>query len=369
MTPNEPYRVAILFSGDRRARDTAVPDQTRFAAIFKALRDLGMHSECAVYNDAFAEEVRQQLTLVDAVLVWVNPIVDGRDRSVLDALLSEVAASGVLVSAHPDVILKLGTKEVLYRTRSMGWGSDTHLYRSPDELQRELPLRLAGGARVLKQYRGHSGDGVWKVELATEAQASPPQGSPATLSGDALVRVRHAKRGSIEETLRLSEFCRRCEAYFRGEGRMIDQQYQPRLPEGMIRCYVVQDKVCGFGHQAINALYPASPGMPPSAAPEPGPRLYHPPTLPAFQSLKHKLEDEWLPVLKDLVEIETDRLPVLWDCDFLLGPKTASGDDTYVLCEINVSSVAPFPDSVVPHVGQATLSLLESRSRRPRTRP
>ena len=37
-------------------------------------------------------------------------------------------------------------------------------------------------------------------------------------------------------------------------------------------------------------------------------------------------------------------LPVLWDADFLYGPRTASGDDTYVLCEINVSSVIPFPD-------------------------
>jgi hypothetical protein len=44
----------------------------------------------------------------------------------------------------------------------------------------------------------------------------------------------------------------------------------------------------------------------------------------------------------------------LWDCDFLLGPKTASGADTYVLCEINASSVSPFPASaVVPVAGAA----------------
>lgn len=51
--------------------------------------------------------------------------------------------------------------------------------------------------------------------------------------------------------------------------------------------------------------------------------------------------------------IADDALPVLWDCDFLLGPKSASGADSYVLCEINASSVAPFPESAVVPVARA----------------
>jgi hypothetical protein len=50
---------------------------------------------------------------------------------------------------------------------------------------------------------------------------------------------------------------------------------------------------------------------------------------------------------------------VLWDCDFLLGPKNDSGDDAYVLCEINVSSVAPFPDSALSAIAQATLARVQ----------
>ena len=138
-------RVAILYHAKREA--------TRFIKVFETLTSLGMHAEPAPYQDESCDDVRRQLLKIDAVLVWVNPIEDGRDRSVLDALLREVAASGVFVSAHPDVILKLGTKEVLYRTRNIGWGCDTHLYRSIAELRRELPLRLpAGSIRVLKQY-------------------------------------------------------------------------------------------------------------------------------------------------------------------------------------------------------------------------
>jgi hypothetical protein len=120
-------RVAILYPGDRESRRSAAPEASRFMNVFQALAELGVHAEPAVYHDDFCGEVRRQLENVDGVLVWFNPIEDGRTRSTLDAMLRDVSASGVFVSAHPDVILALGTKEVLYRTRDIGWGSDTHL--------------------------------------------------------------------------------------------------------------------------------------------------------------------------------------------------------------------------------------------------
>ena len=145
---------------------------------------------------------------------------------------------------------------------------------------------------------------------------------------------------------------------------MIDQEYQARLPEGMTRCYLVHDKVVGFGHQAVNALFPAPPGAPPTKAPRPGPRLYHGPSMPEFQTLKCKLEQDWLPAAQRLLEIDTHDLPVLWDCDFLLGPKKENGEDSYVLCEINVSSVAPYPQSAVPYVVDATVARLQAAKQR-----
>jgi len=220
-------------------------------------------------------------------------------------------------------------------------------------MRSELPLRLhSGKARVLKQYRGNGGLGVWKVELMQEGSLPKPE---------TIVKVRHARRGSVEEKISLDDFFTRCEQYFTGRGRMIDQVYQERVSEGMVRCYLVHDKVAGFGHQAINALYPAPPGKPAAEAPQPGPRLYHPPTLSEFQSLKRILEEEWVPAMQRKLDITTDALPVLWDCDFLLGPKTATGEDTYVLCEINVSSVAPFPKSAPPYIAKAVLTRLQSK--------
>src|SRR5882672_358720 len=355
MPQTDPGRVAILYPGDAEARRNATPENNRFAPLFSAFAVKRVHVEPAVYHDDFCEEVRRQLLNVDAVLVWTNPIEKGRNRSVLDAMLRDVAAAGTFVSAHPDIILKLGTKEVLYQTREIGWGSDTHLYGSLDQMRRELPARLAGGkARVLKQHRGQSGDGIWKVESPAAAPPLP----------ETTIRVRHAIRGSVEEEIALGKFYDRCKPYFADDGKMIDQAYQERLPEGMVRCYLVHGKVAGFGHQAINALFPAPRGASPTEAPPPGPRLYHPPTKPEFQALMQILEREWVPAAQRLLKIAADELPVLWDCDFLLGPKRIDGDDTYVLCEINVSSVAPYPDPATPDIVGATISRIEAARRK-----
>ncbi len=344
---NKPLTVALLWHGDRQSRDTSILEGTRFQGVSEALRAVGVEAQPAIYNNDFADEVSEQLMRCDGVLVWVNPIVQDRDRTKLDAMLQVVSEQGVFVSAHPEIIQKMGTKEVLYRTRDMSWGCDTHVYRTAQELSERLSQQLESGKpRVLKQYRGNDGNGVWKVERHP--------------SNAALVRVRHALRGSVEQEMTHAEFLKLCEIYFTGSGRIIDQAYQERLVEGMVRCYLVGNKVVGFGHQAINALYPAPADGSPGDAPTPGPRLYHPPETLAFQAIKTKMENEWLDVFCRTLDIETGSLPLLWDADFLYGPKTASGDDTYVLGEINVSAVSPFPESALITLALATKEKLSA---------
>jgi len=343
------YRVAMMFAGDPSSRATLKLEETRLGGIAKALRNVGLDVEAAVYADEVADGVREQLLRVDGVLVWVDPVRKDGNRAKLDPLLCDVAGHGVFVSSHPDLILKMGTKEVLYRTRSMSWGTDTRLYTTLEQFRSELPQCLAEGKpRVLKQYRGNGGIGVWKVE------AVDPRGR---------VRVWHALRGSQEYEESLDEFVARCAQYFQSDGRVIDQVYQPRLTDGIVRCYQVRDRVAGFGEQLVNALYPAAPGAPPAAAPQPGPRLYYPPTRPDFQKLKNSLESEWLPEMCRVLSIDPAELPVIWDADFMYGPKSAAGEDTYVLCEINISSVYPFPDEALVPLAEETLRRLRERER------
>jgi hypothetical protein len=68
--------------------------------------------------------------------------------------------------------------------------------------------------------------------------------------------------------------------------------------------------------------------------------------------------------VQQLLEIETESLPILWDCDFLLRPKGDNGEDSYVLCEINVSSVAPYPESAVPYVVDVSVARVQTARQR-----
>ncbi len=314
--------LALLYPGDRSARDRSDPAESRFAALFDAFSEAGIAVEPAVYHDDFADEVLAQIERLDGVLVWSNPIESGRRRDRLDAMLRDVAEAGVFVSAHPDAILKLGTKDVLLDVSVLPFGSDVVRVDSLAQLADELPHRLLNGPRVLKQHRGHSGIGVWRVEHQ---------------DGSAQFSVRHAKRGSEEERVDMQALLQRLVPYFEPEngGHMVDQAWQPRIADGMVRAYLVEDRVAGFGLQAVNALHPDLLTT--------GPRHYCPADLLQCQRLRRLLEGGWIDQLRQATGVTQDRLPMLWDCDFMFGEQP----DDYVLCEINVSSVSPFPPSAI----------------------
>jgi hypothetical protein len=337
--------LGILCRGDRAAPDPR--PQFLLDPVFELLARYPLNVIPVPYDDEAVNEVREQLLQLDGVVVWVDPIEGGRNRSLLDPLLRDVAARGIWVSTHPDVILKMGTKDVLVKTREMEWGADTYLYASLDEMRTHLPRRLSEGPRVLKQHRGNGGNGVWKVEHAGPGAAQPE--SP--------VQVLHARRGGALETMPLADFYDRCATYFSGNGCMIDQPYLQRAGEGMVRCYMVRDRVVGFGHQYVTALLPLRDGE--TESPAPPPRLYYGPDKAEFQVLKRKLESGWLAEMQRVLDVDTASLPLLWDADFLLGPAGTDGNDTYVLCETNVSSVWPVPDEALSAFADAVVQQLQ----------
>jgi hypothetical protein len=103
-----PFRVALLWRGDRQARLDARPEGSRLNAIFEALVRRGVRAEPAVYSEEMAGEVHARLLRMDGVLVWVDPIAGGERRDFLDKLLREVSSAGVFVSTHPTSSAKWG---------------------------------------------------------------------------------------------------------------------------------------------------------------------------------------------------------------------------------------------------------------------
>jgi len=317
------YRVAVVWRGDAQARAEARGDNSRLKAIFEALSRERIAAEPCVYSEDLADEVRAQLRAVDGVLVWVDPVstADGRQRGGLDALLREVSAAGVFVSTHPDVTAKMGVKAVLHRTRSLGWGTDTRFYETAETFEGEFPDRVDAAPRVLKQNRGNGGIGVWKVEAAAAGEA----------------RVLEARGGSAPRTLPLAKFMAERAEDFGAAGGLVEQPFQPRHLDGMMRCYMSGDRVVGFGHQLVRAL------AGPEAGPA-GPRIYSGPDDVRFQRLRGLMEAKWTAGM--------------------MAPKTPDGDDTYVLCEINVSSVFPIPDDAPAALAATARARLDAVRRR-----
>jgi hypothetical protein len=322
--------------------DAPVAESCKLHGVFSAFRGLGVLAEPVIYADDCVADVREQLLGLDGVLVWVNPLEQGLDRSGLDALLREVAKAGVWVSAHPDVIMRMATKRVLFDLREMSWGTDTRLYLSPAELRDGLVTLDGRAPRVLKRERGMGGQGVWKIDRDQSDRSA--------------IRVQEAVRGARQMRLTPEDFVARCEPYFEHGGVMVEQPFQDRIAEGMIRVYLSHDRVVGFAHQYPAGLRPESAGEPPAG------KTFETATAAAFKRLREAVESEWVPQLQQILDLETPRLPVIWDADFLYGPKTASGEDTYVLCEINASSTFAFPEHAMPSVAEAALARITGSS-------
>jgi hypothetical protein len=336
-------RIGLLWRAewDPPRTDASIQETSRLQGMFAAFEARGVVAEPVIYSDDSIDAVRDQLLELDGVLVWVNPVEKGLDRSRLDPLLREVASAGVWVSAHPDVILRMATKRVLVDTASMSWSAATHLYEDLEQFRAELQGRTAErGPLVLKQYRGMGGVGVWCVE--------------STPSGE--LRVQQAAGGAPPQILSTDAFVDLCAPYFAAEGLMVEQPFQPRLADGMIRIYLCHDTVVGFAHQ-----YPRAFLDPTVAGKLPTEKRFEPPSSRRYQQLRERMESEWVGELQRLADVRREELPVIWDADFLHGPKDDSGADTYVLCEINASSTFAFPELAMLAVADATLARIAER--------
>ncbi len=181
-------------------------------------------------------------------------------------------ARGTWVSAHPDVILKMGVKEVLYRTRHLGWGADTHRYDSAASFRSEFPQRLrSGGPRVLKQNfaamaaKAFGRSRRWRTTWS------------ACFTRCAAVSPKNFRSTRVYRTLRT--------AISAGAAASSTSRFSLACPNGMIRCFMSGSKVAGLRAPTDQGFDPAAAGGPDAPEAQPGPRIMHSPA-PAFQALR-----------------------------------------------------------------------------------
>jgi hypothetical protein len=326
--------IAILIYGDINSNRNALTEE-KYKELATSLVSEGFNVKSVLYNDDVAEKLSVELVNYDAVLVWINPIEQGNDRKKLDSLLIEISGKGCFVSTHPDVILKMGTKDILYKTKDMDWGGDTKMYTSYEDFTKRFPESLQqSGIRVLKQYRGNGGNGVYKVIYK---------------SPDA-VTVIHAMASDEETSLSMTELNAAFKPFFSNDGLLIDQEWNKNTINGMVRCYLSGTKVAGFGYQEINALYELNNNATGMHYP-PSKRYYFTEHCGLFSDLKEIMETKWVPELQGILSITEDMMPVIWDADFFINAiNSPTVNKKYTLCEINVSCVSPFPPSAIQFI-------------------
>ena len=201
---------------------------------------------------------------------------------------------------------------------------DTGAYYSIDDFKAKFPTTLAKGERVLKQNRGSTGEGIWRVQTV-----APFSGASVPL--DTKVKCTEAKDNHVEEHT-LGDFMKFCEQYIVGEnGQLIDQRFLPRIKEGEVRVLMIN-------RTPINVVH---------KKPADGADAF---SATLFSGAKYRYDppEQWKelidPFLAELDNIDArlgpfDTKPLIWTADFILGPKTADGKDTYVLGEINCSCI------------------------------
>ncbi len=326
----------LLYGSTIDARDVFQEDKYKLLAEY--FKNQGVNVNTICYRDDNENHVEKILLEMDFTIVWINPIEAGMDRTILDAMLDRLVQQGKKLSSLPETILKIGTKKVLFETSDFPWGSDVRIYNSVADFENEFHKSLQRSkTRILKQYRGDGGKGVFKIEWLDTAKPS--------------CRVTPAVRNSDIQILSMEELTNFISPFFENGNPVIDQEWNQYMPNGIVRCYMTGQKVVGFGYQEVNALYPFD-----SDNESARKRNYYTENCGIFKDLRLSMETTILPALFERYKIQDNQSPIIWDADFFISDDIKK----YALCEINASCVSPFPESAIPYIYQEVMKRTQS---------
>jgi len=240
-------------------------------------------------------------------------------------MLRELVSNGVEGLPHPDAMIAYGAKNSVQRLKGTPIApNDVYTYYDFDDLKDNFPKTLKNGVRVLKQNRGSTGEGIWKVEVKDSEKYKNK------IPLDAKLKLVEAKDNPVEEKS-LQEFLEFCIQYLEGEnGLLLDMPFLERIVEGEIRVLMLRDNVVNIVHKKPVDQEDAFSATLFSGAkyrydkPEQWPEL--------VESVKASL-----PLIQS--RLGNYDLPLIWTADFILDTDEKTGKDKYILGEINALCV------------------------------
>ena len=290
-----------------------------------ALKDRGQDAEVIFFNVEERDKIFAYAK--DNAVAYISRINPGNLKYEKEyfQMLRELCAEGVIGMPHPDAMIGYGAKDALVKLRDTSLvPTDTFAYYSIEEFKGNFPKSLSHNERVLKQNRGSTGEGIWRVQLVDALQEGATE---VPLS--AQIKCTEAKDNHVEY-FELATFMDFCEQYIVGDnGMLVDMPFLPRIKEGEIRLLMLRDKPVNVVHKK-----PAEAADAFSATLFSGAQYrYDAPS--AWQ----ELVDNFLNQLPSITEqLGGYDLPLIWTADFILDTNE-DGSDAYILGEINCSCV------------------------------
>jgi glutathione synthase/RimK-type ligase-like ATP-grasp enzyme len=293
--------------------------------IIDSLMKRGWSAEIIFYRDEDRGEIyRYVVEKAGAYISRVNP---GNlyDETGYFQMLRELVQNGVEGLPHPNAMINYGAKNSIERLKGTSLvPEDVVTYYDFESFKATFPTMLKKGVRVLKQNRGSTGEGIWRVEVLSSTEEAD-----GTLSLDSTLKLTEAKDNHVEEKT-LGEFIDFCVPYLDGpSGMMLDMPFLPRIKEGEIRVFMLRREPVWVVHKK-----PAEEADAFSA------------TLFSGANYTYQSPNDYPELILDVkknLDLIIEKLggydiPLIWTLDFILDDD-ALGGDKYVLGEINASCV------------------------------
>ncbi|PIE46782.1 MAG: hypothetical protein CSA42_06800 [Gammaproteobacteria bacterium] len=296
--------------------------------IVEAIQKKGWHAEVVYFRDEWADEIYDYAKeKFDAYISRINPGNLATGEKMYFETLRKLSDAGLVGMSHPDAMTNFGAKDALVKLADTDLvPNDTYAYYTVEEFNKTFPSSISWGERVLKQNRGSTGEGIWRVQIEESIDFKPGDSLPL----DTKLKCTEAVDNHVEYNT-LGDFMKFCEQYIVGEnGMLVDMRFMPRIKEGEIRILLIGDKPIFVVHKK-----PADAEDAFSA------------TLFSGAKYTYDKPEDWaelMTLFNDSLPVISDKLggfdiPLIWTADFMLGDKDEAGNDTYVLGEINCSCV------------------------------
>jgi hypothetical protein len=258
-----------------------------------------------------------------AFLSRVNPGNLNHGEEIYLHFLSKLINAGIVGFSNPFDMSILGSKDILLKLKKTNLiPDDTVFYNSFNKFYKNFAKSLLSGTRVIKQNRGSTGNGIWKIEI--EKKSILPNGNLSLKN--TIVKFMEAANNQIFSDS-LENFLKMCLVYFKGPfDGILNMPYLKEIINGEYRVLMVGKTIIKIIHKIpkeINFGFSATLNSGANYI------FYEPDTFPIIKNL----------VLNNLnyisLILNKRPFPLFWTMDFIPSEKP----ETFYLSEINCSCV------------------------------